>query len=194
MSNKALFITEKALKDASLINENVSMVKLRPTIIMCQEMHIQPIIGSQLYKAIVQEIINDNLSSANQTLLTDYLQPCLQMWVMMESPMILGYQFRNKNIERGTDQNSQQASVSELQKLMDYYRNKAEWYSERTTRYILANLSDFPDYASIAGRVDTIYPNKRNYTAGLVIDKGGCCGSYAQRYQGRYNRDCDCFK
>ena len=44
MSQKALFITEKQLKDASLINENVSMFKLRPTVIMCQEMHIQPII------------------------------------------------------------------------------------------------------------------------------------------------------
>ena len=114
MSQKALFITEKQLKDASLINENVSMFKLRPTVIMCQEMHIQPIIGSDLYKELQTQIIGNSLSPENETLLADYIQPCLQMWVMMEAPMALGFQFRNKNVERGTDTNSREASIQEL--------------------------------------------------------------------------------
>ena len=150
MSQKALFITEKQLKDASLINENVSMVKLRPTVIMCQEMHIQPIIGSDLYKELQTQIIGNTLTQENEDLLSDYIQPCLQMWVQMEFPMAFGFQLRNKNVERGTYQNSTQASVGELQRLIDYYKGKAEWYAERITRFILANLNDYPAYQTIS--------------------------------------------
>lgn len=193
MSQKALFITEKQLKDASLINENVSMVKLRPTVIMCQEMHIQPIIGSDLYKELQTQIIGNSLTQENEDLLSDYIQPCLQMYVQMEFPMAFGFQLRNKNVERGTDQNSTQASVGELQRLIDYYRGKAEWYAERITRFILANLNDYPAYQTPTSDIDTIYPNRRNYTAGLVLDNNRCCGDYAKRYQANYNRDCDCY-
>lgn len=193
MSQKALFITEKQLKDASLINENVSMVKLRPTVIMCQEMHIQPIIGSDLYKELQTQIIGNTLTQENEDLLSDYIQPCLQMWVQMEFPMAFGFQLRNKNVERGTDQNSTQASVGELQRLIDYYKGKAEWYAERITRFILANLGDYPAYQTPTSDIDTIYPNRRNYTSGLVLDNNRCCGDYAKRYQANYNRDCDCY-
>lgn len=193
MSQKALFITEKQLKDASLINENVSMVKLRPMVIMCQEMHIQPIIGSDLYKELQTQIIGNTLTQENEDLLSDYIQPCLQMWVQMEFPMAFGFQLRNKNVERGTDQNSTQASVGELQRLIDYYKGKAEWYAERITRFILANLNDYPAYQTPTSDIDTIYPNRRNYTSGLVLDNNRCCGDYAKRYQANYNRDCDCY-
>jgi len=190
MSQKALFITEKQLKDASLINENVSMIKLRPTVIMCQEMHIQPIIGSDLYKELQTQIIGNSLTPENETLLADYIQPCLQMWVMMEAPMILGYQFRNKNVERGTDVNSSQASIQELQRLMDNYRNKAEWYSERITRFLLANTTDYPLFSSPTSNIDTIIPTRRNYTSGMVLGRNGCCGSFEEKYQANYNRTC----
>jgi hypothetical protein len=190
MSQKALFITEKQLKDASLINENVSMFKLRPTVIMCQEMHIQPIIGSDLYKELQTQIIGNSLTQENETLLADYIQPCLQMWVMMEAPMALGFQFRNKNVERGTDQNSTQASVQELQRLMDNYRNKAEWYSERVTRFLLANTTDYPLFSSPTSNIDTIIPTRRNYTSGMVLTRPGCCGSFEEKYQANYNRTC----
>lgn len=190
MSQKALFITEKQLKDASLINENVSMIKLRPTVIMCQEMHIQPIIGSDLYKELQTQIIGNSLTAENETLLADYIQPCLQMWVMMEAPMILGYQFRNKNVERGTDVNSSQASIQELQRLMDNYRNKAEWYSERITRFLLANTTDYPLFSSPTSNIDTIIPTRRNYTSGMVLGRNGCCGSFEEKYQANYNRTC----
>lgn len=190
MSQKALFITEKQLKDASLINENVSMIKLRPTVIMCQEMHIQPIIGSDLYKELQTQIIGNSLSPENETLLADYIQPCLQMWVMMEAPMALGFQFRNKNVERGTDTNSREASIGELQRLMDNYRNKAEWYSERVTRFLLANTTDYPLFNSPSSNIDTIIPTRRNYTGGMVLDRRTCCGSFEEKYQANYNRTC----
>jgi glutathionyl-hydroquinone reductase len=112
------------------------------------------------------------------------------MWIMMELPLVLGFQFRNKNIERGTDTNSTQSSVEELQKLMDNYRNKAEWYSERVTRFLLANDGDYPLYSNPTSEIDTILPTRRNYTSGMVLDRSGCCGSFSEKYQANYNRTC----
>jgi hypothetical protein len=55
---KALFITEQDLIANSIINENVSYTQLRPTIVKVQEMRIQSIIGSDLYKEISTQIVS----------------------------------------------------------------------------------------------------------------------------------------
>jgi hypothetical protein len=49
MSERALFITEQGLKEYSLIDENLSMDKIRPTILVAQDMYLQPILGTDLY-------------------------------------------------------------------------------------------------------------------------------------------------
>ena len=187
--DKALFISEKNIKDGSFINENVSMVKLRPIIVMCQEMHIQPVIGTALFNEISDQIIANDLSPANETLLTTYIQPALSMWVMAESPMILSYRYVNKNVERGQSENSTMASMNELQKQMDYFKNKAEWYSERLSRYIVANLGDFPMY-NANNTIDEIIPDRNNYNTGLVLDNCWLGKTFEERFQG--DNGCDC--
>jgi hypothetical protein len=187
--DKALFITETDLKNGTFINENVSMVKLRPLVMMCQEMQIQPIIGSDLYNEIDQQIIDGNLSNENQTLLFEYIQPALKMWVMAESPMILSFRYVNKNVERGQSENNTMASMSELQKQMDYFKNKAQWYSERLTRYIIANVSDYPLY-NANNSIDDIIPSRENYNTGLVLDDCWTKQTFEQRFQGENGCNC----
>jgi hypothetical protein len=191
MSLKPLFISENNLKDNAFINENVSLIKLRPTIVMCQEMYIQQIIGSDLFKEISDQIINDDLTQTNEDLLKDYIQPALTWWVMAEAPMILAFRYDNMNVQRGISENAQIASMSELKDQMDFFRNKAEWYSERLTRFLITNESDFPAYASPSGDYDTILPNRSNYRTGLAL-KGKCRTEWPGKYIGRLSRDCDC--
>ena len=191
--DKALFTTEELLKDNSIINENVSMVKLRPTIIMCQEMHIQPILGSTLYQSIASEIVNNSLTAENEYLLVNYVQSALHYWIMAESPMILAFRFVNKNIERGSDSNNSMASPEEIQRQIDYWRNKAMWYSERITKYLLANSTDYPDYISPSPDIDTILPTFKNYGGGLVLSRRGRCKCAGKdRWLGNIDRNCGC--
>ena len=77
MATPVLFISESYLKDSTLLHENIDFKYLRPIIIMCQDIYVQPKLGSTLYDEIKTQIIGSSLTVANQTLLDDYIQPCL---------------------------------------------------------------------------------------------------------------------
>lgn len=169
MSTKALFITESVLIENSVINENVSFAQLRPTIVKVQEMRIQPIIGSALYKEIATQIVSGTVTALNQTLLNDYLQPCIREWIYHELPRVLAFKYMNKNMVRRNSESSDVMSMDEILKVTNDAKNDAEWYSQRITLYLLENRDDYPLFSAPPAAIDTIYPKARNYTAGMVL-------------------------
>jgi hypothetical protein len=166
---KPLFISEQTLIANSVINENVSYTQIRPTLVKVQEMRIQPIVGSDLYNQISAQVIAGTLSPLNVTLLEDYLQPAMIQWVQFELPMVLAFKYMNKNMARRTSEESSAMSMTEIQRLMDKARNDAEWYSERITKYLDENRASYPLFDNPSEKIDTIKPNKGNYTTGMVL-------------------------
>ena len=166
----ALFITEQNLLDASILNENISYAQIRPTLVKAQEMRIQPVLGSTLYKELVTQIAANDVTAANQTLLNDYVQPALVQWVYYELPMVLAYRFMNKGMVRRSSDESTPMSMEEIARLTERVKNDAEWYSERITRFLVENRDDYPGFNLPDPALDTIYPNPANYNAGMVLD------------------------
>jgi len=140
---KALFISEQTLLDNSVINENVSFTQIRPTIVKVQEMRIQPIVGSALYSEMVGQVVSGTTTALNTTL---------------------------KGMVRRTSEESSQMSMDEITRLTDKVKNDAEWYSERITRYLMENRTDYPLFNSPPSALDTIYPNGTNYNTGMALD------------------------
>ena len=166
---KALLISEQTLIANSVLNENISYTQIRPTLVKVQEMRIQPIIGSDLYKEIAAQVVAGSLSQANTTLLEDYLQPAIIQWMYFELPMVLAFKYMNKNMVRRTAEESSAMSMTEIQRVMDKVRNDAEWYSERITKFLDENRADYPLFDNPSNKADTIKPNKGNYTTGMVL-------------------------
>ena len=193
---KTLFISEAQLIANSVLNENVSYTQIRPTLLKTQEMKIQPILGSPLYNEIATQVASGTLTTLNTTLLEDYVQPCLIQWVMHEIPMVLAFKYMNKNMTRRTAEDSSIMSLDEIQRLMDKVKNDAEWYSERITMYLEENRTQYPLFLNPTVAIDTIYPNKRNYTTGMVLRRTGRPKWWgldmpaSMRY-GIYGNDCD---
>jgi hypothetical protein len=193
--SKALFISEQTLLDNSIVNENVSYTMIRPTLIKVQEMRIQPIVGSPLYNQIKAQIIASTVSALNQALLEDYIQPALVQWLQFELPMVLAFKYMNKGMDRRSSTESQPMNVDEITRLMDRTKSDAEWYSERITRYLMENRTDYPLFNSPTVAIDTIYPNAQNYRTGMVLDRGyrmrgiGLDMPYGYRDEGWYGCD-----
>lgn len=182
---KALFITEANLIDNSIINENVSYTQIRPTIVKVQEMRIQPIIGSDLYKEIANQVVSGSVNALNQTLLNDYLQPAIREWLYFELPHVLAFKYMNKGMVRRRSDESEIMDMNEIQRLIDKAKNDAEWYSERITRYLIENRLDYPLFNNPTVAVDTIRPRRNNFTTGLNLSNPHRMPrSYAERYQG----------
>lgn len=94
----ALWIGQEYLKSKSVINDNADFQILKPIIQAVQDLFIEPILGTKLYKQIDTQITNNTLTVANQTLLNDYILKCMLWYVMAESSKVFKFRYTNKGI------------------------------------------------------------------------------------------------
>lgn len=184
MSANILFISEQVLKDRSLLQDNVDPKLIKPTIKQAQDMYIEPIIGTGLYRELQEQIADNDVSVLNKTLLDNYITDCLCWFVASEMVMSLGYKLTNKNVLKKTSENSETASISDLFDLMNYYKNKGEWYAQRITNYLCENNTDYPLYDNPGTGVDIIHPNNTSYSTGMYLgDTPKDYKNYSDMYQ-----------
>ena len=169
------FISETQLKQGTIIDENVDMKTLNPIIQIAQDQHIQPIIGSAIFNQLKTQIQANTLTALNTTLLDTYIVPALKMWTVYEYTIPGTYKYRNKNVGKQGGENNEAADIDTLFRLMDYWKDKAEWYSERVTKYLIENESSYPLYSTVGG-ADVIQPNGTNYTTNMFLgdSDSGC--------------------
>ena len=194
-----MFLSEATLKQESILQDNVDMKVVTPTIYDVQNYFILPILGTSLYKDISSEIEGGNVSQKYKDLLDLYIQPTMIWYCRMELPLNINYKYFNKAVGVQNADNMNPASMDEIQMLMDRAKNKAEWYAERLTKFLLANQTTYPLYLTQTNvDIDTIFANRTNYTSGMVIGGSDCCrGSYNFQNiptdKGFLNRGCnDC--
>lgn len=181
MAEIVLFLSETTLKERSVVQQNVDMKVVTPSILDVQERYILPIMGTALYNLVVDQIRNSNLSAANRTLLDDYITRTMIWYCRMELPMDMNYKYFNKSVGVQGSDNTTPASIEELQYIQNRAKNNAEWYATRMTKYLLSNPDLYPLYLNQPdANIDTIFANMTNYTSGMVLGGDGCC-------KGRYN-------
>jgi hypothetical protein len=164
-----LFISESFVKDNTLLHENIDFKFIRPVIILCQDIHLQPKLGTTLYNEIKIQIIGNSLTTANQTLLDDYIQPMLLYWIQAEAPSAISYKFLNKGLMQQNSENSVTASLDEINFISHKYKDRAEWYTERLVSFLLENDNDYPAYRNPEDGLDVIQPDTRTYTSGMFL-------------------------
>lgn len=171
-----LFISEQYVKDTSYIDENVDMKLLRSNILETQDIRILPILGSALYSELKTQVSAGTLTTLNRTLLDTYISPALKYWVLSDGAYFLQYKIMNKGIVTRNSENSQNIQVNELDRLTDFFKDRAEIYSQRVTNYLLENETSYPLYTNAGSGVDTIHPTFDNYTQNwyLGTDEDDC--------------------
>lgn len=170
-----LFISEDKLKKSTTINGNVDVELLRPYMKVAQDKYIWTRLGSQLYDKLQNDITGGTLTGNYETLVDDYIQDALVHWTLFECLPFLGYKIMNKDIVRKNSENSQSASIEDINFLRNLVQATAEWYTERLIDYLCENNTLFPEYNTNSGA--DLRPSKNNYNNAMNL------GSY-DRYQG----------
>ena len=130
----ALWIGQEYLKSKSVIDDNTDFQILKPIIQAVQDLFIEPILGTKLYKQIDTQITNSTLTAANQTLLNNYILKCMLWYVMAESSKVFKFRYTNKGILVKTGENSEAISTDDLKFIVDDWKNYAENYAEKTIK------------------------------------------------------------
>lgn len=162
-----LFIREQFLKDNTVINDNVEFKQLRPVIMAAQDMQIQEAIGSSLFNELKAQVIANNVTALNNTLITDYIQPALLYWCMAEAGLVITYKYANKGVVTHNSENQSPSSMNEVNYVSKQYKAKAEWYTKRITEYLLANVDDYPLFMECPAY--GIAAQQNQYTTGFYV-------------------------
>lgn len=140
-----LLISEDYIKTNSGLNESVWGSYLTPAIRDAQDMGLQTIIGSSLYKSILSQIDNDTLTEANRHLLDEYVQIYLMYQTISDLVPIIGVKLTNLGAVVSNDEHLTNLSQGDRELVQNFYKNKADFYCKEMQRYLLNNREAYPE-------------------------------------------------
>ena len=167
---RVLLISEKTLKENSVINNNVDGMYVLPAIEYSQDAGLQPLIGTKLYNRLM-DMVEDGTIGNNEDykyLLDEYITPFLLNKVTAEIQIPLAFKLRNQGVVQQTGENTYVPSLKDMQYVTQNYENKANFYSNRLSDYLRANRSKYPEYCSIDSCAD-MPSNKDAYNTGIYL-------------------------
>lgn len=165
---RALFISEKYIKENSSIDENVDYKKISATVWQCQIQYIQNILGTKLYDDLLAKILASSIAGNDKILIDNYIRDTLLYWVMYEVQIPLLFEFRNKNVSKKSSDNAQPISTKELARIENRFKDKAEFFSKRLSDYLCANSALYPLF-STEDSTDEVHPQKQQATVSVYL-------------------------
>lgn len=171
MAQKALFVTIKDIKQKSIIGGTVDPDKIVQFVEVAQDTHIQNYLGGKLYNKMQELIINDTIddvANANyKNLLETYVKPMLIWFTQAEYMPFSAFQISNGGVFRHTSENSQVASMEEINMLTRSALETAEFYTRRFMDYMDFNSELFPEYTSTAN--EEMHPDREVNFGGIYL-------------------------
>ena len=168
--SKCYLISEKTLKENSVINNNVDGMYVLPAIEYSQDAGLQPIIGTKLYNRLM-DMVEDGTIGNNEDykyLLDEYITPFLLNKVTAEIQIPLAFKLRNQGVVQQTGENTYVPSLKDMQYVTQNYENKANFYGNRLSDYLKANRKKYPEYCSVDSSAD-MPSNKNAYNTGIYL-------------------------
>ena len=163
----ALFISRTDLVKNSIINGSVDSDLFINYIKISQEIHIQNYLGGKLYDKISADIVAGTLSGNYLTLVTDYVQPMLIHYAMVDYLPFAAYQVKNGGVFKHNSENAQTASKDEVDFLVSKQRDFAEYYTRRFVDYMCFHGNLYPEYTN--NSEDDVYPSKNTNPSNWVL-------------------------
>ena len=165
--NNILLISEKTIKENSLVSNNVDGKYIQNAIRTAQDISLQPIIGQKLFERLCEGVSKQNLTELETELISTYIQPVLLNAVMSDLVLQLSYKFRNIGTVQTTDTNIMMPSLNELQYIREDYNMKAAFYMNRLSDFLEANCTKFKQYPGC--ECGKLKANKKAYKMNLTL-------------------------
>lgn len=171
MPQKALFVTIKDIKQRSIIGGTVDPEKIVQFIEVAQDTHIQNYLGGKLYnkmqELIIDNTIDDEENSDYKHLLEAYIKPMLTWFSQSDYIPFAAFQISNGGVFRHTSENSQIASMEEINMLTRRALETAEFYTRRFMDYMDFNSVLYPEYTSTAN--EEMHPDRDVNFGGIYL-------------------------
>ena len=144
---KIFLISEDYIKTNSGLNDNVWGSYLTPAIREAQDIKLQQILGTPLYKSLIEKVENGAIRNDDfkpyKTLLDDYVQIYLMYQTISDLVPIIGVKLTNLGVVISNDEHLTNLSQSERELVQTYYSQRAEFYGKRLQEFLKDNSKDY---------------------------------------------------
>ena len=171
-----LLTSEKFVKEATSVSDNLNAKYLRPSIREAQEVKYKEIIGAALLAKLKALVASDDIDLPANIAYKDLLdesQYFLAYSAIVEVCIKVAYKVGNIGVAKTTDTNVQGATQDETAKLRYYYQAKADAACYQLQGWILDNYTALPELGQ--GACNRIRANLRS-AASCGIWLGGARG------------------
>ena len=169
--SKALFITTTDLKKRSIISGNLDPDKIVQFIEVAQDTHIQNYLGGKLYKKMQTLITGGTINQAGnadyKTLLDDYIKPMLIWFAQSDYIPFAAFQISNGGVYKHRSENSDTASMEEVNMLARRALETAEFYTRRFMDYMDHFSYLYPEYLESSN--EDMMPDKDTNFGGIFL-------------------------
>ena len=169
--SKALFITTTDLKKRSIISGNLDPDKIVQFIEVPQDTHIQKYLGGKLYKKMQTLITGDTINQAGnadyKTLLDDYIKPMLIWFAQSDYIPFAAFQISNGGVYKHRSENSDTASMEEVNMLARRALETAEFYTRRFMDHMDHFSYLYPEYLESSN--EDMMPDKDTNFGGIFL-------------------------
>jgi hypothetical protein len=164
LNDDTLLITKEDLYKYTQLKGNVDIDNISPFIKVAQDIEIQSVLGTILYRKILTDVLNGTLANQYLLLTSTYIQPMLIHYAMADFMQFHGYEVSNAGILRNNPENTVLPDKNEIDILVKRYRQIAETYRKRLVDYITLNVGLFPEYTQWQAGGEYPYSTPTNYT------------------------------
>jgi hypothetical protein len=141
------FISTESLKKLSLIENNVEASTLAVMLNRVQKTSLEPVLGTPLYKKLLEDIDNDTLTGIYETLVNEYILDFLIVCCELEYVVSGANKFANMGVGKYAPQDTQQNNLGDNNDVRDNLKKHRQAYRDSLVGYLQDNESDIPEYA-----------------------------------------------
>lgn len=157
---KALFINKTDLVKHTPLSGNMDLDKIIHFINIAQDIHVQTILGTNLYEKLQADVVGGTLTGDYEILVDTYIKPVLIQYSFMEFLPFAQYTLGNKGVFKKTSENGETPTVEEINKMKEATRDVANHYSRRLVDHLRHYAHNrYPEYIE-ATTHDEMRPRK----------------------------------
>lgn len=162
------------LKRRSFIDENVEDSILKVVLQRVQDLHVEPVLGTPLYRAILDKIESNTMAAPYTTLMDDYILPYLFACCEYVGVNHINNEVRSKAVGKSSDADITASSEDQLNYLKKEFFNYLEKYQTRLVNHLCDdNGQSYPEYKESTADLEEVSPQKRNYLGNVSFLAGG---------------------
>lgn len=165
---KALLISVDDVKRYSSISGSLDADKVVTYIETAQDIHVQNYLGTDLYDAIQNHIINETLPVDYELLIDNYIKPMLIRWTLVEYMPFASYTIANNGVFKHSSEASQTPSKEEIDALILKTEKVALHYTKRLVEHLCDNQSKYPEYNTNTD--SDMYPSRNIQYGGIYLE------------------------